>query len=533
MKLKLLVAGIVSMIILSGHSVSIKPNVLLIMVDDLNTHLGSYGNTIVQSPAIDAIASTGTLFEKSYSQSAVCGVSRASILTGYRPDVTGITKFHIYMRELYPGIITLPQLFKNNGYFTIGSGKVFGGSNVSFLDKVDQKSWSRFLKITGGKYANATGNPVLEKSDSPSSKYYDGMLTQQLLSQIKRIGDSGKPFFMTAGFRKPHLPFAVPKEFWDLYDREDLELPDFRGIASNDEEFTYNFGKEFSNYGGIDAESFSDDEVLKDLIHGYYACISFVDSQIALLINQLKQNDLYENTIVVVIGDHGFHLGDHSMWGKHTNFEEANRTPMIIKLPGQTESKRILDPVELVDLYPTLAELAELDYSDDLDGGSLVSYLTSGQGSSDYAISQYPRDGAIGYTIRSERFRLVKWIKNGSSIHGQLFDYLFDPDERHNQIDVDSLSGHKEILEEELDKYILSTKRLVQSLAIQFESSDQGLMLTSNKILDEVEIVNFIGKVLHVSEPASKQMLIRNKNRGFIILKVRSGKETITRKILL
>ena len=124
-------------------------------------------------------------------------------------------------------------------------------------------------------------------------------------------------------------------------------------------------------------------------------------------------------------------------------------------------------------------------------------------------------------------------MKNGSSIHGQLFDYLFDPDERHNQIDVDSLSGHKEILEEELDKYILSTKRLVQSLAIQFESSDQGLMLTSNKILDEVEIVNFIGKVLHVSEPASKQMLIRNKNRGFIILKVRSGKETITRKILL
>ncbi|MCF8380587.1 MAG: sulfatase-like hydrolase/transferase [Bacteroidales bacterium] len=406
-----------------------KPNILFIAVDDMNCDFGAYGNPVVKSPNLDALASDGVLFANNHCQKAVSGASRASLLSGFTPGHTGITGFYQYLRDLYPDVVTLPQFFKNNGYHTTGTGKIHDPRNVSLTDKVDLISWTEFVDITGNNYVDAPGNPVTESADVEDDGYTDGRIADEGLRQIRNLSNGPDPFFIAVGFKKPHLPFSAPKKYWDLYDRDSISLAPFRKYAENDLEFVHNPGDEFFNgYDNVPENGNYSADLQREYIHGYYACVSYIDTQIGKLINELKQQGVYDKTIIVMWGDHGFSLGDHTNWGKHTNFEYATRSPLLIKAPGMLKGKIIESPSEHLDIYPTLVDLAGFPIPDTLDGNSLVKIL---DGSTDkikeFAVSQFTRGGKQGFSLRSDYFQFVEWKNDDVVDHIQLFDFVNDP----------------------------------------------------------------------------------------------------------
>ena len=411
-----------------------KPNILFIAVDDMNCDFGAYGNPIVRSPNLDDLASEGLLFANNHAQQAVCGASRASLLSGLTPEHTGITSFRLYLRDMYPDIVTLPQFFKNNGYHTAGMGKIHDPRNVSLTDNVDLISWTEFINISGNAYVASSGKPVTEMADVEDNEYTDGRIAEEGVKQIAELSAGADPFFIAVGFKKPHLPFSAPKKYWDLYDRDSISLAPFQKFAENDQEFVHNPGNEFINgYDSVPEEGILSPDLQRKYIHGYYACVSYIDTQVGKLINELKQQGVYDNTIIVLWGDHGFSLGDHTNWGKHTNFEYATRCPLIIKAPGKLQGEVIQSPSELLDIYPTLVELAGFEIPDTLDGNSLVPIL---DGTADkikaFAISQFRRGGNLGFSLRSEYFQYVEWRNNDVVEHRQLFDFVNDPYQTYN-----------------------------------------------------------------------------------------------------
>jgi iduronate 2-sulfatase len=469
-----------------------KYNILFIAVDDLKPELGCYGSKVVKSPNIDALANQSTLFNSAYCQQAVCGPTRASMLTGLRPDKTKVWDLKTKLREVNPSIVSLPQLFKSNGYTTIGMGKIFDPSNT---DKYgDEPSWSvPFLKsftlakgyenIAFGIYQSpsvkekvkADGDEDKDESqfygpnknqairfsteslDVPDEAYMDGAMANYAVEQLKNLATTKQPFFMAVGFKKPHLPFIAPKKYWDLYDRNKIELAQFKQPALNSPDIAYQNGGELRNYAAdikpLNANNKElgltlAEEKQKELLHGYYACISYTDAQIGKLLAALKQNGLDKNTIIVLWGDHGWHLGDHNMWCKHSNFEQATKIPLIVKVPNVTKGKKAESLVESVDLFPTLCELAGIKKESYLDGKSLVPALKNNKTTvKEFAISQYPRgagDGAkevMGYSIRTKQYRYTEWVKgfttnkefNEADIKAiELYDYKNDPLETKN-----------------------------------------------------------------------------------------------------
>jgi iduronate 2-sulfatase len=468
-----------------------KPNVLFIVVDDLKPMLGCYRNTFVSSPNIDALAKTGTVFQNNYCQQAVCGPTRASVLTGMRPDRTKIWDLKAKLREENPNIVSLPQYFKTNGYYTLGMGKVFDPSNT---DKYgDEPSWSvSFTKsftlakgyedIAFGIYQSpaikekvkADGDAGKDESqfygpnknqsirfatenlDVPDDAYMDGAMANYAIEQLQKLKNSTQPFFIAVGFKKPHLPFVAPKKYWDLYDRNKIELATFREKAANSPDIAYHNGGELKNYAA-DIKPLSEkggstlllsEEKQRELLHGYYACISYTDAQIGKLLAALKQTGLDKNTIIVLWGDHGWHLGDHSLWCKHSNFEQVTKTPLIIKAPGITKGKKFNGLTEFVDIFPTVCQLAGLPVNNKLDGKSLLPALKNNSAKGkEYAISQYPRgagDGpkeVMGYSLRSKQYRYTEWVKgfttnkifNEKDVQAtELYDYVNDPLETKN-----------------------------------------------------------------------------------------------------
>ena len=449
------------MCLLAVVDATAQKNILFIAVDDLKPDLGCYGNELVLSPNIDKLANKGTLFTAAYCQQAVCGPSRASILTGLRPDRTQVWDLKTKLRNNLPDVVSLPQYFKANGYETIGMGKVFDPSSVD--QKLDGPSWSQpfqktFPLATGyedivyGIYQNpkikaeaqAAGNNgkdegsffgpnaakgisrlSTENLDVPDDAYMDGAMALEAIKKLKQLGQNDKPFFMALGFKKPHLPFVAPKKYWDLYARDEMPLASFQEIAENSPEYAYHNAGELRSYRSdiksLDADSkllLLSEEKQKELIHGYYACVSYVDAQIGMVIEALQKEGLDKNTVIVLWGDHGWHLGDHSLWCKHSNFEQAARVPFIIYDPSQPVNSQYDFPVELIDIYPTLCELAGLPVNSNLDGQSLVPALKDPAiPIKEFAISQYPRDtknGAkdiMGYSLRDGRYRFTEWTQ--------------------------------------------------------------------------------------------------------------------------
>ncbi|MEJ7740337.1 MAG: sulfatase [Chitinophagaceae bacterium] len=420
-----------------------KYNVLFIAVDDLRPELNCYGSTHIKSPNIDKLAAGGLIFNRAYCQQAVCSPSRTSLLTGMRPDATRIYDLQTHFRNTIPDVVTLPQHFKNNGYYSVGMGKLFHG-NLQ-----DERSWSEpwwqpktksglgYMKeenILLDKGAKGRG-PAFEEADMPDSAYKDGKIADRAIQTLQRIKD--KPFFLGVGFSKPHLPFVAPKKYWDMYDPVKIKLPDTSKPVNVPSIALSNWG-ELRAYKDIPSKGPLSPEQSRQLRHGYYACVSHMDAQVGKVLDELKRLGLDKNTIVILWGDHGWKLGDYGDWCKHTNFELDANAALILRAPEMKSKGRKTDAlVEFVDIYPSLCELAGIPLPTHLQGSSFMPLLNnpSEKGKS-VALTQYPRGGGMmGYSMRTDRYRFTSWQKKDDwqqTTALELYDHQKDPGEKIN-----------------------------------------------------------------------------------------------------
>jgi iduronate 2-sulfatase len=413
-------------------------NVLFIAVDDLRPQLGAYGNKLVKSPNIDRLAASGLLFERAYCQQAVCSPSRTSLLTGLRPDSTHVYDLVTHFRNTVPNVVTLPQHFKNNGYQTAWWGKIYHAGLLDNLSWTQQghamepgNNWRAYVTDENKKLAsrNKGAGPAFEMANVPDNAYPDGQIAEKAIQTMRQL--NGKPFFMAVGFFKPHLPFNAPKKYWDLYNPADFTLPAHTSPPQNAPAMASTGWGELRNYAGIPAKGPVSDEQARQLIHGYYACVSYTDAQIGKVLDELKQLGLDKNTVVVLWGDHGWKLGEYGQWAKHTNFEIDTRVPLIVSAPGmKARGKQTGALVELVDIYPFLCDAAGLPKPTHLQGTSFAPLLSKpAMAWKKAAFSQYPRGGGVmGYSMRTERYRYTKWLKSdGTAMAIELYDLQKDP----------------------------------------------------------------------------------------------------------
>jgi len=457
-----------------------KPNILFIAVDDMRPELGCYGNTIVKTPNIDRLAAQGMVFTKAYCQMAVCWATRSSLLTGRRPDATRVcenTPNNSHFRVALPDVVTLPQYFKNNGYYCASLNKIYHSGledgrswsepawfpNGMTID-TDLVDWSkRNLKRVApgvteyvhgtlpwdndkpyeGEGAKPPIGPPFEVSSKGDDELPDGYTAVEALKRLHELKAKKRPFFLAVGFIKPHLPFVAPKKYWDLYDPEKIPMPAMDHLPEGAPKFAYNNFGELRAYANVPKKGPIPADMAKTLRHGYYASISYTDAQVGRLLDALDQEGLADNTIIVFWGDHGYQLGDHGIWCKHTNFELATRAPLLISIPGKKTAGQKCDAlVEFVDVYPTLVDLCGLPLPHELEGVSLKPALVDPKASvKQVAISQYPRAGGetggrslMGYSIRDERWRLTLWCdrNNAEIVATELYDEQNDPAETVN-----------------------------------------------------------------------------------------------------
>ena len=412
-----------------------RPNILFIAVDDLKPMLGCYGDPIAISPNMDRIAARGTTFLNNHCQYPVCGPTRASLMTSLMPEVTGVIGFK-KMRAIIPDVLTLPQHFKNHKYETAATGKIndprcVDGGRTSD----DEPSWSIPFKTTNpvGRYKDET-KASCQAPIGKDAALDDTRICEDGLELMRQLAKGDKPFFLGVGFKKPHLPFIAPKKYWDLYDRNDLKIHPFQKKSKNAVKYTWHDSKELRGHSDIPDQGDIPIEKQLEVIHGYYACISFIDAQVGRLLDELEKLGIADNTIIMLWGDHGWHLGDHGLWGKHTNLEQASRSPMIIASPlhGKKNSQT-KSPTAFLDIFPTLCELASLPVHDQLQGKSLKPLMTNPASEvRKGAITLFRRGGATGYAYRNKRYRYIEWVEKTGTVGRELYDYDKDPMETVN-----------------------------------------------------------------------------------------------------
>lgn len=507
-------------------------NVLFIAIDDLKPILGCYGESLVKTPNIDRLAGHGTVFMSNYCQQAVSGGSRSSLLTGMRPDYTQIWDCDTQIRDIHPDIVTLPQYFMQQGYETSGIGKIFHEKSVI---NSDVASWSipylspvdKFSKITGqptlyyyhhpitkakiekliqeglakgmnkndaSQYAKVNAKVATECMEVPDNAYRDGAVALKAKEEIIALKKGQKPFFMAVGFQRPHLPFVSPKKYWDLYQRDQMPLAEFQQHARNSPLVAYTRSDEFKRFTDIPpfceftdlthGTGLKDKSKQKELIHGYYAAVSYVDAQVGILLNTLDSLGIFNNTIVVLWGDHGWHLGDHDQWGKDTNFEESTRAPLIISAPN-LHSGKTKSITEFVDIFPTLCELATVPTPLNLDGTSLVPLMKNEKARvKNFGVSQYYRlidekeaqklgytdTDIMGYTLRTDRYRYTIWMANGfrtnkpfaeNDVYAcELYDYQKDPLETVSVVNEKEYGTVAKEMKQKMLQYFKSQERI-------------------------------------------------------------------------
>ncbi len=446
-----------------------RPNVLMILVDDLKPTIGAWGDDTAITPGMDRLAATGVRFEKAYCNQAVCMASRYNLMLGSRSTSTGFYNFGTQFREVYPDAVTLPQHFMNHGYVAHSMGKVFhighGNTNddVSWsvphhpdkvIDYVLPESNHRQLSREEGLFTNqrrfdAEGNlrprgMAWEAADVLDEAYADGRIAATAIDRLKWLQrNEEKPFFLAVGFVRPHLPFSAPKKYWDLYDREKLPMPEYEEAPEGAPGFAVKRGGEINAFRPVPSgvRGKLDEDLTRQLIHGYYASVSYMDAQLGKVLDALDETGLAENTIVVLWGDHGFHLGDLGSWTKHSNYEQANHIPIIIRAPGRSQAGAAARQIaETVDLYPTIASLAGLPAPagpQPIDGVDLSPVLTDPEKVlRPYGYHAYYRNSVdrVGRAFRTQRYRLVEWVTRDGSEDPvyELYDYEADPLETRN-----------------------------------------------------------------------------------------------------
>ncbi|CAM4240614.1 sulfatase [Zobellia roscoffensis] len=424
-----------------------KPNVLFIIVDDLRPELGCYGQSQIVSPNIDQLAKTGLTFTNAYCNVPVCGASRASILTGLRPNRNRFVGAFTHQDEEVPGIISLPMHFKNNGYNTMSLGKVYHNlddgkgswSTTPWLPTGDWIGWQAYvLPESHKKTIPRKENPEMVHGPSfeipvnvPDHVYPDGMSANEAIRRLNIEKKSKEPFFMALGFLKPHLPFNAPKKYWDLYNFNDIVLPEnMEKPMSAPDRTMHNFG-ELRNYTDVPKKGPLNKDFMRKLIHGYYASVSYTDAQIGKVLDELERLDMAKNTIVILLGDHGWFLGEHGLWCKHSNFEKALHTPLIISTPQMNNSLRTDALVEFVDIYPSLCEVAGLSKPFHLQGKSFVPLLSNPD--QVWKSEVYSR-WVSGETIITDTHTYTEWFndQSGKMTNRMLYDLKNDPEEDFN-----------------------------------------------------------------------------------------------------
>ena len=426
-----------------------RPNVLFIAVDDLKPTLGCYGDAVANTPNVDRLAAGGATFFNAHCQWPVCGPTRASLMTSLRPEAVGVTDLKTSMRAKNPDVLTLPQHFKNLGYATAGTGKIYDPRCVDDKRAADAPSWS--VPFKGLKYSALQFDDVKEYALAPTvddGALVDGQIAENGLKLLNKLKRGGEPFFLAVGFKKPHLPFVAPKKYWDLYSPADFPPPAHPGGIEHDSGYTLHDGPEFRGYDGVPESGPIPEAVRVNATHGYYACTSYIDAQVGRLLDGLEEAGLAGNTIVVLWGDHGFHLGDHGMWGKHSTLEQATRVPMIVRPVGGAAVRATSTPVELDDLFPTLCDLAGLPIPPGLHGRSLKPVLNgSADRVRDGAVTVFKSRGAIGYSFRTDRRRLTEWVRKSGQVSAvELYDYETDPLETTNLADDPAAAAVRERL---------------------------------------------------------------------------------------
>lgn len=402
-----------------------KPlNVLFLAVDDLNTRLGCYGHKEVISPNIDRLASMGVRFDRAYCQYSLCNPSRSSLLSGRRPPLTGITNNTVWFRRRMPDVVTLPQHFRENGYWTAQSGKIFHGG----LD--DDRAWTQGgtpLRENAPVKSLAERRPLADRwgvVDGEGEDQPDFRNTTRAI-ELLRNRPKDKPFFLAAGFAKPHVPFLAPKRFFDMYNPDKIELPaDFAPRPTGK-------GPAYRDNFDLFIQRDATPRLARQAIAAYYACISYMDAQLGRLFAEMDKQGLWENTVISFFGDHGWHLGERGMWSKQTLFEIGARAPMIVSAPGMTRGKASPRTTEFIDLYPTLADFCGLPKPKGVQGASLRPLLQDPNAKWDKPAYTYQmRAGVSGASVRTERHRYTEW--DGGSAGRELYDYQTDPLEKRN-----------------------------------------------------------------------------------------------------
>ena len=464
-------------------------NVLFIAVDDLRPDLGCYGDRLAKTPHMDRLAASGVYFRRAYCQQAVCNPSRVSLLTGLRPESIGVLDLPTRFRDKRPDVVTLPQYFKQQGYVSQRFGKIYHLGHGNHDDAVSWSSsppWKRAPRFgpegarllerlkeqakTGAAKSQVRGLPW-EAPDVPDDALTDGNLARNAIRAMRRLRN--KPFFLAVGFVNPHLPFVAPKSYWDLYDPAEIKLADNPQPPRDSPQFAWTNWGELRAYHGIPSQGPLTEQQARRARHGYLAATSYVDAQVGRLLDELDRLDLRRNTVVILWGDHGWQLGEHGFWCKHTNYEVANRVPLILSVPNQPRPGRPCDRlVEFVDIYPSLVELCGLPPQQGLEGVSFAPLLQDPERPwKTAAFHVYPRrmpgkGRALGRAIRTETHRLVEWrpLRGGDPVY-ELYDLVHDPDENQN------LAGR--------DEHAATQRRLVEQLRLGWRAAKPDVAAVS------------------------------------------------------
>ena len=415
-----------------------KLNVLFIIADDLNCDIGGYGNKTVKTPNIDRLIKNGIVFENTHCQYPLCGPSRASIMTGMYSDQTKITQNNVYLRNAVPDVITMGQRFRQQGYQSVRIGKIFHYDNPSAIGTSgtdDIHTWDQTINPYGrDKVEEYKINTLLTRryggtlswlaADGKDEEQTDGIGASEAIKHLENFSKNGQNFFLALGFYRPHTPYVAPKKYFDLYERNEIVIP--------------NSGEEYlatlplpaaKSIRAKEVQLNLEEELAKEIKEAYYATTSFVDAQLGRVLEKLKQSGLDKNTIVVFTSDHGYHLGEHGHWQKQTLFENATRVPLIFSIPwDKTMIKRTNSPVELIDIYPTIMDLLDITIPKHVVGKSLKPLMLNNTSNiRNSALTKWQN----GYSIKTEQYRITKWGENGE-LGYELYNHLEDHQELNN-----------------------------------------------------------------------------------------------------
>ncbi|MFC2111317.1 sulfatase [Bacteroidota bacterium] len=494
-----------------------RPNILFISVDDLRNELGCYGSTYIKTPNIDRLAQSAVVFNNAYCQLAVSNPSRASIMTGLRPDSTRVWDLFTKLRDNLPDVVTLPQYFKNNGYHTAAIGKIYHNNipdtlswsepklyidgfpfdpdavylneeNLQLVEEkkkrlIEQGKQQRYIDRFGEWYIKTVSTECTDKNEDG---YFDSRQTDVAITKLKEYNNTDKPFFFGVGYYRPHLPFNAPKKYWDLYDRDSIPLADNQFLPENMPVMAMNNMLELLGYDDMKGmpnafEGHIPEAKQRELIHGYYASVSYIDEQVGRLMQALDDLGLAENTIVVLWSDHGWKLGEHNSWSKMTNYELDTRVPLIVHAPGyQGNGSSTNAFVELVDVFPALCELSGLETPAHLQGSSFEAVLNNpdlewkSAAFSQYLRGRYhPEEGEkeyMGYAMRTRRYKYVEW-------------YEWDPEKNIplELKDVELYDYNKDSMENKNVAGILENKEIVAQLSMQLKAGWRAAIPSINK----------------------------------------------------